>query len=405
MSKIPSYTKKFKGKIAGENIYEVIDISKLDYNIKNYSGRLELVDRLIEENNVEQWLSEYNDDYYNPVLGATNEMSIGGQLSELDNVNQQIEKLANYLLYSSDVRNTNEIKSEKQLHRINSKETSMGLSSNVTINAQDMVEISSRTKINEEGRAETFKGNFKLEKKQRILDEDFIKFPALKEYDDFIKVIRNKENIGSYKKMKLMNFLRQDMIALKDSLAGTIYFKHLLPEIKVFDGNYIDLRNAKQINYLLRISGGNLGTWYGHAKKALNEIVKSMKLTKRQQEILEIVKDSSYKTDKERADELGITKQGFAKLSNNLVNKIVTAYENDYELWMYENYFSLKRKKCVSCGEELLINEFSLVEDGIYGVDYICNSCKVIKQTKTDELKIQRKKMEELVNDRVSKKR
>ena len=137
--------------------------------------------------------------------------------------------------------------------------------------------------------AELYKGNYKLEVKQKIFKDDFAETKVDKKRKDkeFIdkrkqhlaqmqeaivglENIKNSSNSKKYFIDKAIGELRHDMLMLKDSYNGTIYFKRVMPDSCDMDENQIDFRDINHIKALLECSPSSQ-KWYGTTSTSLEQ--------------------------------------------------------------------------------------------------------------------------------------
>lgn len=90
---------------------------KLNYNLVNIEDRMELVEKIISDNDAE--LVDYYSNHYNPHINQT------GLLSENTRIAKDLEALASYLLYAKDSDATDDTITDYRQKRNNSREASI----------------------------------------------------------------------------------------------------------------------------------------------------------------------------------------------------------------------------------------------------------------------------------------
>ena len=104
----------------------------------------------------------------------------------------------------------------------------------------------------------------------------------------------------------------------------------------------------------------------------LQKVLEEVELTDKQKEILDLW-IGGYSIDK-IAEVLQKSKQMVSKSLDNIINKIVSIYENKIEDWYYLNICKGKYKKCSQCGEIKLMSKFN--KNGKKGYKSMCKICQ-----------------------------
>ena len=217
-------------------------------------------------------------------------------------------------------------------------------------------------------------GNFKKEKKQQIYQSDINNNPILQEYqaslDSYRKTIskvvaheNEKKNnslsipLEEYNRLQRFKYLskkhialtKEDMVNVKDSCNGTIYFKNALPDNNSLDWSEIDMFDKSHVRALLMMSPRDLTTDLGLAIDEINQILKVIYLRDKEKKALELWKQGI--TLEFIGKELGVSNQAVDKMINAICNKIIKEYELRYAKWYYGNKVKSELKKCSSCNE------------------------------------------------------
>ena len=88
-----------------------------------------------------------------------------------------------------------------------------------------------------------------------------------------------------------MDFCKTDQIYCKDSIKGTIYFKHILPDTTDIDYDQFDFFDKEHIICLLKFETRKLTTDLGILIYDLNQLMKHIKISKQDKKILEYWRD------------------------------------------------------------------------------------------------------------------
>lgn len=215
----------------------------LDYNIMTYSERLIEVEKI---------------------------------LNTCDNIEKlNIEKLGTYLLMADDDKR---IRKKENIIIYTNRELFMKTIKEKHVDTNFIIFVDEK--------------NWKVEKKQQITSLDK-KREILKDYWQYIVIakkeieIESKIELHRRKINNICNEIIYDMKIIKDKLLGTIYFKHIGDESTEYDtGSLIDYNNIDHIMMCLKLKSRDLTKWVGCIYYDINNILKQIKLTTKQEEIL-----------------------------------------------------------------------------------------------------------------------
>lgn len=218
--------------------------------------------------------------------------------------------------------------------------------------------------------------NFKKEKKQVITSKDIAHNKILKEYqtslDEYRKFISNvysheqdKKNNSltitskEYNRLQRYKYLckknialtKEDMLYVKDSLNGTIYFKNTMPDCGTPDWDMIDFFDKNHIKALLLIGKKDITTELGVITHDLENILSRISLKPREKIALEQWRCGQ--TLEIIGLKLGVSNQAVDKMINMICKKIIKEYEIEYSKYYYFNIVKSNYQICSSCGESL----------------------------------------------------
>lgn len=430
--------KNFYGKINGQSIY---DFSRsLNYRITTPEERIELVKSLMydENGNLEKYFEEIftqkfdlkSENLYEDLdeeldlnvdrltFTGANVSNVKLILSKEDslysetNIAKELEKIANYIIFSAEKEPSTEYKiykDEKLFNRI-LKETNFGEGSNEEIDNTIHMLLEKNQ-------------NFKLEAKQKVFKEDILTIPILQDYKVLLDLIRFKLrkiamlekmfgktkgftkldeityedkcyieqfnlkeeelNIEMYKEVQKQKTLlqkhsaliKQDMLDTKDCIKGTIYFKQPLSDSTKIDYDMIDWNNEKHIEALLRIppKGEDLQQDMVCIQYDLEKLISEVEISKEDNKILNMFREGF--TLEFIGNKLGITKQSVDYHIKKIVKKLINKYNEQYEDWYYREVEKGQYKTCSKCKKVKLLNNrnFSQRKSGSY-YNY-CRDC------------------------------
>lgn len=395
---------RFDGKINNKTIYDFT--KQLDYDL-NQKDRIELAKKILYTQHGENgdYLDPYFEKFYEQkkrkISGYKTNVSHfkvnltkEDSLSNKNNVTQELEKIANYILFSPDgERITKKTKynfyTEKQLERVKNKEVSI----------EKIVNNISKSKTEPEDFDPNIYdevldflirqgNNYKHEIKQKIskkdLDDEELK--CVREYQDNIDRFKiqldklrnkNKDKPRQKKLMSILSSWKDDQVLCKDKIKGTIYFKQPLPDTTEIDYEQFDFFDKEHVLCLLKILPRDLTTDLGCLIYDLNKIIEECNLSDVDLKILKLYREEDS-TQETIAKRLGIKQQYVSATLNKICNKIIKKFEEIYEDWYYLNICKGKYKKCSKCGEIKLVNKryFYKHPNTKDGFEQNCKQCK-----------------------------
>jgi hypothetical protein len=290
---------------------------KIDYKTTNIENRLDLVNKIVSEEKI----SDYFDDRFKVNLTSND------NLSEHDPICNSLERLANYLLNSDEVK---EGKKDKDFeYKFYSDEESF----NKAIKKEPKIDgMGSETgKENVIHFLKKENKNFKKSKNQRITRKDLEREDELghilRSYTDYLEKIKielnnfNESKLSRFKLSSISGSVSDDMIMAKDMLLGTFGYKTNAEESTVIDWDQIDFTNHKHSRALLYIEPGRRADEdLMYIVEDFTNLVREAKPTKLQKEIIELMRKNKGTTD--IGNELNIPKQNVEKNINMLVKRI-----------------------------------------------------------------------------------
>ena len=349
--------------------------SKIDYSTDKLDERKKIVDDILKE------------------------LENGIDLSNISQeVNYLLERLANYLIYSSRKEWRRRKNREK---RINKKEV---LVEDVNVHIETM-----RKKVED-------RSTYNLNPQITIFKNDIIKYKDIRQvyhaihlYQNIKVLAKNRKNIFLIN--RAISYLRNDAKLIKKSLVGLIEPNNIITDCKEKysfdndtgyfdeDGNYVlvsenqlDYGNKKHIYHLIKFYSAlkqenyeNNQSDIKHILFFLEYLIDNAEITNRERDIV------IWTIDGFSQDEIcGLLKEKYglnwygdtlSRSFDSICGKIADFYEKDYEDWFYTFVAKGKYKTCSKCGQVKLANEryFYKREDSADGLHNICIKCMKIK--------------------------
>jgi hypothetical protein len=303
----------FFGKINDTNPTELN--RTIDYTKTKLEDRKEVVDEILGSG----FYEEYFDEHFKVALNSSD------SLSEHDNACNSLEKLANYLL------NSEEVKEDKKSDEFEYKFYADEEAFRKAVEKEPKIDGMGTEKDNIIHYLKKENRNFKKSKNQSInkkdLDRDDELGQILRDYTDYLEKVTNELNhheeskLSRFKLSEISGSLKQDMINTKDMLLGTFGYKTNAEESTVIDWDKVDFTNHVHVKALLYMKPGKRAD--EDLKLTIDEFVELIKLakpTKLQREIILQMRDNKGPT--EIGIELCITKQRVNKNIDMLVKRI-----------------------------------------------------------------------------------
>lgn len=376
--------KRFMGKIDGKDIYYFSRL--LDYALKQ-KERVEHLNKILYNNGkLDKYFEEVfiQRDIVNGIDTSHIKLCLDktGFLSSDINVCREIEKMADYVLFSPD----GERITKKTIYNFYPKEIfEQKIRKEEKISAFGALEDEQRNEdvidfLIREGE------NYKKQIQQKITFKDLndVALSVLKEYEKFINKLRNMlsakgDSLSFSEKKKLrqmISSLIDDEIHVKDKVKGTIYFKQVLKDSTVVDYNQFDFTNKNHVLALLKVpKRTDLNEDLACLIFDLESLIKNTNLTHLEKQVLKLWRLED-ETQESIAVHLGVTQPYISKILNSIATKIGNQYTKEYIDWYYLEVEKGTYKKCSECGEVKLIAEFNKDSKSRDGYKNICKTCR-----------------------------
>lgn len=380
--------RKFNGELNGKRIHDFI--KELDFNTTNIEERIKKLDEIVND----EFFIEYFDNYFKVNLNTDD------PLSDKDEVCHELEKMANYILFSPENLKYNDeceypILSENRLRRIRKKEVSLD-------------EL-------EEKEKKDLEFNFKKYPKMKITKKDLETIPEIKAIQDTIDFIKKnrlsdeKYRSKKYQYAQICKELRQYQIEIKRSTLRPIEFKRLGWETTImnYDGdtgyidengnyklvseNYINFGDPKHIRYLLKFySSLKQDTWddlNGDMKYilyVLEYLIDKTELKDYEKDVIIWYIDGYKQIEIINMiyDKYGLewNSNYLSRVLNQIIpKKIANTFWDDFEEWFYTFKAKGVYKTCSKCGQNKLANEkyFRKNQNSPDKLYSVCRECEV----------------------------
>ena len=184
---------------------------------------------------------------------------------------------------------------------------------------------------------------------------------------------RSKEQLK-----KQSALIKQDMLDIKDSKLGTIYFKQPLADSTQVDYDQFEWTNKTHIKELLKVHNRDLQTDLGCLVVDLDNLIRDAKLSNRDSNILNLYREGL--TLEAIGNRYSLSKQMIEHIVNRIINNIINTYNKQYQDWYYLNIEKGTYKTCSKCGEVKLISNFATDKKMKDGHKNKCKAC-VAKDT------------------------
>ena len=315
------------------------------------------------------------------------------------NLAKELEKMANYIIFCGERDKKVEYKVYKDAQLFNKMMKEQGLGDGSGEEMDNAIHI-----LLEKNQ------NFKLEAKQVVYEKDKEEIELLADYDKFLQLVGfrlrkiallekmfgktkaftlldelthedecslrqynvNKEELSveMYKEaqrykpllMKHSALVKQDMLDVKDSVLGTIYFKSPLSDSNDIDYEGIDWTDEKHIKALLRIApkGNDFQEDMVCIQYDLDKLLKEMRLSKEENYILKLYRQSIP------LETIGLQIEKSKKTVQCCIDRIskgiVELYKTHYEDWHYTYVEKGEYRTCSKCTETILLNKKSFAQ-------------------------------------------
>jgi hypothetical protein len=298
--------------------------SKIDYNKSKLQDRKQVVDEILETG----FFEDYFDDRFKVNLNASD------GLSEHDSACNSLERLANYLL------NSDEVKEDKKSDDFEYKFYSDEEAFQKAVNKEPKIDgmASSVEKENVIHFLKKENRNFKKSKDQVITKKDLARNDELgqilREYTDYLEKITHELNnfgeskLSRFKLSEISGSISNDMIQTKDMLLGVFGYKTNAEESTVIDWEQVDFSNGQHAKALLYMKPGRRSDEdLQYLIDDFDKLFREARPTNLQNDIVELMRENKGPT--EIGDELGIPKQNVTKNIDMLVKRITKLAKQD----------------------------------------------------------------------------
>ncbi len=401
----------FYGAIDGSRIY---DFSRaLDYKL-NANERLELVEDILSTDKATEYFAEVFTQETNNKVKLELKAKEDSLYSD-SNIAKELSKMADYILFANKDKKDVEYKiyKDEQLFNKMVKEQSLDTDSQEETDNIIHFLLSSNK-------------NYKKAIEQVITKEDIESIDELKDYDKMLQSITyrlkkislveklfsktnrftklemlteadielihnfnlepNELTVELYKTLerskeqlkKQSALIKQDMLDIKDSKLGTIYFKQPLADSTQVDYDQFEWTNKTHIKELLKVHNRDLQTDLGCLVVDLDNLIRDAKLSNRDSNILNLYREGL--TLEAIGNRYSLSKQMIEHIVNRIINNIIDTYNKQYEDWYYLNIEKGTYKTCSKCGEVKLISNFATDKKMKDGHKNKCKAC-VAKDT------------------------
>jgi hypothetical protein len=359
--------------------------NELDYSLVSLKERKERVNEIIEKYDCD--LMEYYENYQKVNLNQSD------RTSEFDYVSKDLEKIADYLLYTDNKEQREKQKQEKFLNK------------RMTDNRKKKEYLTDNFTFVDEHKREYVK-NVKVYGNVKVTEEDRKQYKELADTGNLIKILKSQifskvdsnGNLLSNEKLKKLRWylieIGKDEVAIKEQLKKYISFKNIHPCLPYYNLNHFAFSNIIHVktlfdNYqLLKENTINktesdfkllLYIFDELTEKSIKEpILKKIFYLKingysQKEMIREVLKEFNIKINPVRLTQL--TTQIIPSL-------IVDQYKLDYEEWFFTYIKKGIYKQCSSCFyNSLATNKYftndTTRKDGLFP---ICKQCRKKKK-------------------------
>lgn len=370
----------FRGIIDGKTLYDYS--SKFDFDLKTMKERMELVKEIFNLVNVDS--REFTDEEFWQEIWDMGICKAGINTTDPlwsdTNISAFLEKCADYLL-AVDKQDKNEqrvkVYKDKELFNRMIKEQEM-MTKTADINQSEMLVFVNPNK------------NYKLAKDIVVEKSDINKHPEIKAYHELReymlelhknpkkrKELAERKGISNKRISSILNknraLLNDDMLMTKISKDRPIIWKSPLKDSgNEIDWDMLDMFDPSHVKPLLQVKKEIDIT--NDMLITLNELLKKVELTDRQEEILYLWRKDM--TQQYIADEIGVSRDVVLKQLNKIVDKVIDTYEKEYaENYYYLNIAKGKYKKCSKCGKIKLMQYFDKKRSNKDGYKNNCKKC------------------------------
>ena len=376
----------------------------LNYSLTDVNERLSNVREELEK--IDDELIDYFDNKYNPDLGTTNDASVGKPLSENDRVCKKLQQMADFLLYSPDIRkeSRSDIREKKSRKESYIARGNSLRNDDECQNLRDLLDLMNNCITHRARTAnENFKPmpniaysandkssrNYKKKIEQKIYAKDIKENPIIAEYQASIDLIRGRlatEKNTYYRRQqmyKIMSTTRDDQVRIKDIMKGTIYPKMPLPDTTLVDWWLFNFTNKGHIKALLRFNlrNYNFNNYIHCLVYDLNQLIDKCDFDDLKLEIIRKYRQNASLS--EIGKDLGLRRQSVFRHIQTIISKIIRQYKTDRENWLCIHYVRGTYKQCRGkCKEVKLVSQFANNKTEKDGYARVCRQCEKDRRKK-----------------------
>lgn len=350
---------------------------KLNYTLENIDDRLELVKKIVADN--DEFLVDYYDNHYSPHINQN------GLLSENTRVAKDLEALASYLLYSKDSDATEDTITDYRQKRNNNREASI----------DKLIKV-------KEVRKETNRSIIK-NPKIKVYPKDREKYFELAEtgytiqhlthlINTGVDSLGNKLSVAEIKRLKwIRTDIQKDEIAVKNELKGYIRFQSITKTDPDYNAlSFMRFDDVEIIRILVEdyteLKEYSYEDTFGYLKIIIFTFEELVEMTAMSDYMYDVlmwkIEGMSYDDMIDHLKEkynMKMTKPRLSKITRETIpNLIVETYKQQREDWAYTFMLRGEYKTCKSCKNNYLATKkyFSPHSKSKYGLRPICKNCR-----------------------------
>lgn len=290
---------------------------KIDYTKNKLDERKEIVEGILNDGSFE----DYFDERFKVNLTSAD------KLSENDYHCNALEKLADYLLNSQEVKEDK--KSDEFEYKFYSDENSFRKAIEREPSIDGMSQDSEKENVIHFLKNENL--NFKKSKNQKITKQDLDREDdlgqILNNYKTYLDALNeeltmiDESNLSRFKISTIMGQVKNDMILSKDMLLGVFAYKTNAEESSVVEWDLVNYSDKEHVRALLNLKTGvRADKDLQYLVEEFDDIYRKANPTKLQKDIVKLLREGRGTTD--IGFELGITKQRVNKNLEMLIKRI-----------------------------------------------------------------------------------
>lgn len=234
-----AFNSHFTSELDGKSVNDLV--KNIDYKKTKLKDRMENIENILESS---EYYTEYFSEYYKPNINTSD------GLSSDNNVCMSLERMANYILNSQEVKDEENKEKTKYVFHTDKKYFEKKIAREQSISQMIGSDYENDEEMNTVHLLKNTEQNSRKAKTQKITAEDLNRTDKLGEvlsdYNKFLDVIdlelKNKESrFSRYLLTKTKGAILQDMIYCKDQLLGVWgyhlknFYESTEPDLNVFD--------------------------------------------------------------------------------------------------------------------------------------------------------------------------